>query len=93
MRTVKALLKKAVDPYLTWPAYRATPLQNGYSPAQLQKGRMLRTSVLTLPVLLDPALPDCEAVAQKEKENSMTDEQRCNLCHCAQSLDRVAPGQ
>lgn len=81
VRTVKGLLKKAVDPY---PAYRATPLQNGYSPAQLLKGRRLRTSVPTLPALLDPALPDCEAVAQKEKENSMTDEQRCNLCHRAQ---------
>uniref|UniRef100_A0A8C7WMF3 Gypsy retrotransposon integrase-like protein 1 n=2 Tax=Oryzias sinensis TaxID=183150 RepID=A0A8C7WMF3_9TELE len=63
VKTVKELLKKAADPYLALLAYRATPLQNGYSPAQLLMERRLRTTVPTLPALLQPALPDMEAVS------------------------------
>ncbi|KAJ8369344.1 hypothetical protein SKAU_G00093720 [Synaphobranchus kaupii] len=57
VQTVKNL-KKAADPYLALLAYRVTPLQNGYSPAELLMGRQLYTTVPTLPALLDPSLPD-----------------------------------
>ncbi|KAK0132392.1 hypothetical protein N1851_032733 [Merluccius polli] len=71
----------------------ATPLDNGYSPAQLLMGRRLRTTVPTLPALLNPALPDREAVMQKEGEKRIKDAQRYNLRHRAQNLDRLNPGQ
>ncbi len=47
VKMVKALLKKANDPYLALFAYRATPLQNGYNPAQLLMGRRLQMTVYT----------------------------------------------
>ena len=45
VRTVKSLLKKEGDPYLALMSYRATPLQNGFSPSELLMSRRLRTTV------------------------------------------------
>lgn len=56
VKTVKAILKKASDPYLALLAYRATPLQNGYVPAQLLMGRRLRTTAHTL-IIARPSTP------------------------------------
>ena len=44
VKIVKALLEKNEDPYLGLLAYRLTPLENGYSPAELLMGRKLRSS-------------------------------------------------
>ena len=46
VQTIKKLLKKSKDPYLSLLAYRSAPLQwCGYSPAELLMGRRLRTSL------------------------------------------------
>ena len=45
VQTVKAMLKKSVDPYGALLAYRTTTLECGYSPAQLPMGRQLRMSI------------------------------------------------
>lgn len=93
VKTVKELLKKAVDPYLALLSYRTTPLHNGYSPAQLLMGRRLCTTVPTLPTLLDPALPDSSAVIQKEKAKRALDAHYYNRRHRARPLGDLSPGQ
>ena len=35
VKTVKSILEKAKDPYVSLLSYRSTPLANGYSPAEL----------------------------------------------------------
>ena len=93
VQTVKRLLKKAQDPYLALLAYRATPLSNGYSPAQLLMGRRLRTPVPQHPSLLSPELPDRAKLAEKEREKRMKDTRVFNKRHRVRNLRQLSPGQ
>lgn len=93
MQTVKKLLKKAKDPYLALLAYRATPITNGYSPAQLLMGRRLRTPVPQHPSLLDPELPDSAVVAAKEREKRGKDAANFNNKHRVRDLSQLPLGQ
>ena len=58
IQTLETLLKKEDDPVKVLIAYRSTPLECGYSPAQLLFGRKLHTTVPTIPVELTPKWPD-----------------------------------
>nr|XP_010790875.1 PREDICTED: transmembrane protein 170B [Notothenia coriiceps] len=93
VQTAKQLLKKAKDPYLALLAYRATPLANGYSPAQLLMGRRLRTPVPQHPSLLTPELPDSTVVAAKERERRAKDTANYNKRHRVRDLSQLTPGQ
>ena len=68
VQTIKRLLKKSGDPYLALMAYRATPLEVGYSPSELLMGRKLRTTVPTVQKQLKPRTPDYTDVNQELKE-------------------------
>uniref|UniRef100_A0A3P9LTR7 Integrase catalytic domain-containing protein n=1 Tax=Oryzias latipes TaxID=8090 RepID=A0A3P9LTR7_ORYLA len=93
VQTIKRLLKKSSDPYRALLAYRATPLQNGYSPAELLMGRRLRTTVPALPSLLDPALPDYHTLGAKEREKRWRDARTSDKRHKARNLEPLVPGQ
>ncbi|KAL0149497.1 hypothetical protein M9458_055285 [Cirrhinus mrigala] len=67
VRTVKDFISKAADPHLALMEYRATPLANGYSPAELLMGRKLRTTVPVMPSVLNPGWMDLDHLKEEEK--------------------------
>ena len=58
VKTVKAFLAKSSDPYLGLLSYRSTPLEHGYSAAQLIMSRNLRTTVPVVREQLNPSVVD-----------------------------------
>ncbi|KAI4878431.1 hypothetical protein NFI96_003729 [Prochilodus magdalenae] len=94
VQPVKNLLKTASDPYHALLAYRATPLQNGYSPAHLLMGRQLHTMVSTLPSVLNPSLPDGTTVSSREREKRCgADQMQFNKRHRVHNLSKLFPGK
>ena len=89
VKTIKQLLTKAEDPYKALLAYRATPLSNGYSPAQLLMNRRLRTTLPTVTIQLQPSLPDCDVLKEKLREKQKENYDRH---HRAKSLEPLEPG-
>lgn len=67
VKIVKKILKKNKDPFKALMEYRASPLSNGYSPAELLFGRKIRTVLPCLPSLLEPAAVDGSRIKQWEE--------------------------
>ena len=68
VRTMKALLGKSEEPYSALLVYRATPLENGYSPAELLMSRKLKTTIPMIQKKLSPCLPKKSLVKEKEEK-------------------------
>ncbi|UYV70297.1 hypothetical protein LAZ67_7002451 [Cordylochernes scorpioides] len=66
VKIAKLILKKNQDPSLGLLDNRSTPLENGYSPAELLMGRKLRTTLPIAPENLNPKLVDSQALKRKE---------------------------
>ena len=92
VQTVKRLWKKAKDPYLALLLYRNSPLQNGYSPAQLLMSRRLNTRLPTPPSALEPAIPDHAAVRASETASKEMQRQNFNKRHAARLAPKFQPG-
>lgn len=67
VQTMKALLRKSADPHMALLSYRTTPLNNGYSPAELLMGRQLRSTVPTTAEQLQPRTPDAAALQSSDR--------------------------
>ena len=92
VQTIKHLLKKAEDPYHALLVYRATPLQNGYSPAELLMNRRLRTDLPTVSSQLKPSVPDMVKIQEKEIAARRRREDNFDHIHRAKSLEPLMPG-
>ena len=91
VKTVKALLKKDSDPYQAL-AYRATPLEVGYSPSELLMSRKLRTTVpitrkQRMPQVLDPV-----SVRARDEQIKARQKRNFDGHHGARELPPLIPG-
>ena len=92
VQTVKNLLKKAKDPYAAILLYRATPLQNGFSPAELLMSRKLQTKVPIVPSSLTPATPHFPTVQSRESTQKEAQRQYFNQHNRAKTMPILHPG-
>ena len=74
-------------------AYRSTPLENGYSPAELLMGRKLKTTIPIIPVVLQPKLPNHSTLRKKEDEIRKRQQKNFDRRHKAKTLEPLLPGE
>ena len=87
VQTVKELLEKNDDPHKALLAYRSTPLENGYSPAELLFSRRIRGTVPILPDKLNPSVPDSTSL--RTKEVHLRDRQKRNFDNRHRVVERA----
>ena len=73
-------------------AYRSTPLQNGFSPAELLMSRSLRTTIPIVHHQLKPSVSDYEIIKVKEEDSKKKQKELFDSRHRVQSLDPLLPG-
>ena len=91
VQTIKNLMKKAEDPYLALMMYRATPLQNGRSPAELLMGRKIRT---TVPIMKSNLIPkQNKEFRQKDMKQKAGTKDNFDRAHRARDATALYAGQ
>ncbi|KAL0174321.1 hypothetical protein M9458_030289 [Cirrhinus mrigala] len=91
--TVKGLCKGGEEKTKALLTYRATPLENGYSPAQLLMGRALRTTIPQLPTVLNPRWPKIKGFRKSERRAKEKQRCRYDMRYRARPLPILEPGQ
>jgi hypothetical protein len=92
VQTVKRLLGKCTDPYVALLNYRATPLANGYSPAELLFGRKIQTKLPTVPENLMPKPCDSKKLHQTETQNRLYSKRNYDRAKNTRSLPLLKKG-
>ena len=73
--------------------YQATPLENGFSPAELLMGRNIRTTVSVLPKMLNPKQPNNFQLWKKEKNIRERQRRNYNIQYRAKDLQPLDKGE
>ena len=92
VQTVKNALKKEDDSTKALMSYRATPLENGYSPAEMLFGRKIRTTLPVAPDQLKPSWPDVEKIWEHEQKNKISQVYRYNAKYRCKDLPELKAG-
>ena len=74
-------------------SYRATPRENGYSPAEMLFGRKIRTTVPVFPDQLKPLWSSLEKIRMHEEESKLTQTSRYNARHRCKELPALHTGE
>jgi hypothetical protein len=88
---MKSLLKKSKDPYISLMAYRDTPLENGYSPAELLFGKKIQTTLPVVSQHLVPTLPYLVAVREREERIKKRQKKNYDFRHKVKTLQQLEP--
>jgi len=91
VKTAKALLDEE-DSTLAFMNYRATPLENGFSPAQLLFSRNIRTLVPVISRKLSPYIPQKENLIEKEEQVRERQKKFYNKRHRVEDLTQLKEG-
>ena len=86
-------MRKEGDPYLALLPYRATPIQNGFSPSELLMSGKLRTTVPITQEQLRAHVPDSDSLRETRKsrvDSRVTSTVTMVLKNC---LSPLIPGQ
>ena len=83
---------KSNDPYQMMLNLRTTPLECGYSPAELLMGRKLRGLVPISTNQLKPSLPDTEKLQKKEEMRRIRQKRNFDESHRVTSLEELSIG-
>ncbi|XP_046863284.1 uncharacterized protein K02A2.6-like [Xenia sp. Carnegie-2017] len=93
VKTAKNLIIKSEDPYSGLLAYRSSPLQNGYSPAELLMGRKLRSNLPVISEKLTPKLADTAKLRRDEESYKRRQAENFNCRHRASVLPDLSPDE
>ncbi|KAL5006376.1 hypothetical protein ScPMuIL_015182 [Solemya velum] len=91
VQTIKRVLSGAKDPDRALLAYRATPLKNGYSPAELLMGRKIRTTLPENPKHFVPTWPYLKITRGTEETDRSLQAKNFNRAHRATNLATLNP--
>ena len=93
VQTVKNLLRKSTDPYIALLNYRTTPLQNGYSLAELMMSRKLRNCLPTMLSQHIPFKPEVEKFKVKDEHFRNQQKHYHDLRHRTKETPLLPKGQ
>uniref|UniRef100_A0A8C7YYB2 Integrase catalytic domain-containing protein n=1 Tax=Oryzias sinensis TaxID=183150 RepID=A0A8C7YYB2_9TELE len=91
--TVKGLWKGGGEKTKALLSYRATPLECGYSPAQLLMGRQLKTTLPQQPVTLLPRWPNMKQFKTKQRQYKANQQRQYDRRHRVRPLTVLQTGQ
>ena len=92
VQTIKRLISGKEDPCIALLNYRATPLANGYSPAELLMSKKLKTKIPISPEQLKPKLVDSAKVQVYEENSKNNQKINFDRRHAAKSLEQLKGG-
>ena len=92
VQTINNSLKKEKYPAKVLMPFRATPLENEYSPAEMLFARKIRTTVPGLPDQLKPSWPGLQELREHKQESKIVQTKRYNVSHRCTELLALKPG-